>query len=50
MLTRISDDMRENNGTCRLTASKLIGDVQFLSFGVAKDYIRKREIDIGFVT
>ena len=50
MLTRISDDMRENNGTCRLTASKLMGDVQFLSFGVVKGYSRKRKIDKGFLT
>ncbi|XP_046633905.1 glutamate receptor ionotropic, delta-2-like [Daphnia pulicaria] len=36
ILSRIYDDMKANNGKCRLTASKPFGDVQFLSFGLKK--------------
>ncbi|EFX85438.1 hypothetical protein DAPPUDRAFT_99048 [Daphnia pulex] len=36
ILSRIYEDMKANNGKCRLTASKPFGDVQFLSFGLKK--------------
>jgi hypothetical protein len=40
--------MKANNGKCRLTAKKPIGDVQFLSFGLKKGQHYNNAFNKGF--
>lgn len=43
-----AEDMKANNGKCRLTAKKPIGDVQFLSFGLKKGQHYNNAFNKGF--